>query len=206
MREILRLEGRGDHCQSNICPLCDTSDALYRCSDCFGGELYCKDCVVYLHARTPLHRLQVRFQLLRRLLYTDFYSQIWNGLFFERITLKALGLRVQLGHDANTPCTNPDASFADNFTVIDNKAIHSISLDYCACKTAQPKPVQLLRASWYPATTTDPHTAATFRVLEHFHLLTLESKILGFEQYSTLARATDNTGTVPVPVCRILMY
>lgn len=130
---------------------------------------------------------------------------MWNGIFFERVTLKSLGLRVQLGHDANNVCTNPDPSFADNFTVIDNTAIHSISLDYCGCETAQTKPVQLLRASWYPATTTDPRTAATFRVLEHFHLLTFESKVSGFEQYHTLARATDNTGTVPVPVFYLLI-
>lgn len=125
---------------------------------------------------------------------------MWNGLFFEHVTLKSLGLRVQLGHDTDTTCSNPDRSFADTFTVIDNTAIHSILLDYCGCETAQTKPVQLLHASWYPATTTNPRTAATFRVLEHFHLLTFESKVSGFEQYYTLARATDNTGTVPVPV------
>lgn len=60
MREILRLEGRGDHCRGGLCPLCESSDAVYRCSDCFGGELYCQGCIVYLHSRTPLHRLQVR--------------------------------------------------------------------------------------------------------------------------------------------------
>lgn len=59
MREILRLEGRGEHDDIDTCSLCATSPALYRCSDCFGGELYCQGCVVYLHARTPLHRLQV---------------------------------------------------------------------------------------------------------------------------------------------------
>lgn len=65
MREVLRLEGRGDHRESDICSLCETSSpALYRCNDCFGGELYCQGCIVYLHARTPLHRLQVRSQLL----------------------------------------------------------------------------------------------------------------------------------------------
>lgn len=104
---------------------------------------------------------------------------MWNGLFFERVTLKNLGLCVQLEHDANTACKSPDRSFADTFTVIDNTAIHSISLDYCGCETAQTKTVQLLRVSWYPATTTDPRTAVTFAVLEHFHLLTFELKVSG---------------------------
>ncbi|KAF7968772.1 hypothetical protein HWV62_29344 [Athelia sp. TMB] len=125
------------------------------------------------------------------------YCKLWNGMFFEHVTLKSMGMRVQLGHGVGECCSNPEASYDDNFTVIDMKAIHQIHLDYCACETAQPRHVQLLRASWYPATTIAPRTAATFRVLEHFQLLTFESKASGFALYNTLARSTDNTGTNP---------
>ncbi|KAF8958691.1 hypothetical protein BDZ97DRAFT_1923452 [Flammula alnicola] len=44
----------------------------------------------------------------------------------------------------------------------------------------------------------DPRTAATFRVLETFQMLSFTSKISAFEYYCSLARRTDNTG-VSVP-------
>jgi len=32
---------------------------LYRCTDCMGGELNCRDCTRLLHDAYPLHRFQV---------------------------------------------------------------------------------------------------------------------------------------------------
>ena len=46
-----------------------------------------------------------------------------------------------------------------------------------------------------------PRTAATFSLLEEFHLLSLESKILTYQYYNSLARRIDNTGLFPVKVC-----
>ena len=113
--------------------------------------------------------------------------------------MKSLGLRVQLGHGGIAACDNPIAAFNNDFVVIDDHGIHEISLDYCNCTTAQPKDVQLLRASWYPATVVNPKTAATFRVLERFHILNYESKASVFEFYYSLSRETNNIGgTVPV--------
>ncbi|KAF7974583.1 hypothetical protein HWV62_11966, partial [Athelia sp. TMB] len=183
LKEILRLEGRGDYIDQKICPFCpDDTLAEYRCRDCFSGELYCHRCTMLLHSRNPLHRIQK-----------------WNGMFFERVSLKSLGLRVQLGHSVGDTCSNPVPSYDNTFTVIDIQGIHQIHLDYCGCETAQARTVQLLRASWYPATTSAPRTAATFRVLEHFQILTFESKASGFALYNTLARLTDNTGTALPP-------
>ncbi|KAL6303051.1 hypothetical protein BKA93DRAFT_818202 [Sparassis latifolia] len=48
-----------------------------------------------------------------------------------------------------------------------------------------------------PATSVDPKTAATFRLLETFHLISAQSKISGYEFYTALARRTDNTGVNP---------
>jgi hypothetical protein len=77
---------------------------------------------------------------------------------------------------------------------MDTHGIHLISLDYCGCETAQTPYIQLLRNRWFPATVASPKTAATFRLLEHFHLLNLESKASAFEFYRGLMRETDNTG------------
>ncbi|KIM72073.1 hypothetical protein PILCRDRAFT_27155, partial [Piloderma croceum F 1598] len=51
---------------------------------------------------------------------------------------------------------------------------------------------QLLCACWYSATPIVPNTAATFNVLEHFHLLTFESKVSVFKFFHTLTHRTDN--------------
>lgn len=59
LQELLRLEGRGDHMHESTCAGCQTGDATYRCKDCYSPELYCSDCVVSIHARSPLHQIFV---------------------------------------------------------------------------------------------------------------------------------------------------
>ncbi|KAG1906246.1 uncharacterized protein F5891DRAFT_1125633 [Suillus fuscotomentosus] len=123
---------------------------------------------------------------------------MWNSDFFESITLKALGLHVQLGHTPGERCYNAQPVSCDEFTVIDAHGIHDVAVDFCGCETAQIRYKQLLRARWFPATTTDPRTAATFSVLELFHLLSFESKVSAYEFYHSLARRSDNTGISPI--------
>ncbi len=127
-------------------------------------------------------------------------SQRWTGTHFERVTLKSLGLRIQLGHRPGDKCYSPVKAFGDAFVVMDLHGIHEVGLDFCACASAAPTTSQLLRYRLYPATSTDPRTAATFRLLETFHLLSAQSKVSAFEFYSTLARRSDNTGTEPPKV------
>jgi hypothetical protein len=118
------------------------------------------------------------------------------GSFFQNTTLKKLGLRVQLGHSPGERCLLPRPAFNDDFVLIDTLGIHEIGLDFCSCEKAQTHTRQLLRATWFPTTTNQPRTAATFRVLEQFHILSLESKLSSYEFYHSIARLTDNTGLV----------
>jgi len=69
-----------------------------------------------------------------------------------------------------------------------------VALDYCSCEGAKSAEVQLLRYSLYPVTSMNPKSAATFRVMKFFHLLSFESKCSGYEFYNTLSRYTDNVG------------
>ncbi|KAJ7813038.1 hypothetical protein B0H14DRAFT_3090425 [Mycena olivaceomarginata] len=172
--ELLRLEGCGDHRHQSKCANCDVtaSAAMWRCRDCFTDALFCQACLVRLHRDSPLHRVEV---------WTD------AGL-FERVTLKSLGLRIQLGHGRNGICPGTD------FCIVDSNGIHEVALDFCTCGWAEDHDIQLLRARLYPATTTNPATAATFRVLRDFHLLSLEAKSSAYHFYNKLARQTDNTG------------
>jgi hypothetical protein len=120
--------------------------------------------------------------------------QNWNGTYFQNVTLKDLGLRIQLGHNIGESCQLPVWAFNNDFVLINTHAIHPIAIDFCGCTKAQSHIQQLLRVGWFPATTSDLKTAATFVVLQHFHILSFESKVSAYEFYHTLVCLTDNTG------------
>ncbi len=111
---------------------------------------------------------------------------------------------MQLGHRPGNRCYNPITASGDAFVVLDLHGIHQIGLDFCGCKGTVPTISQLLRHRWFPATSSDPRTAGTFRLLETFHLLSGQSKVSAFEFYTTMARKSDNTGTGQVKVSSYL--
>lgn len=133
-----------------------------------------------------------------------FRAQEWTGEYFKRIPLKTLGLRIQLGHKGSEQCLLPNKAFNDDLTLIDIGGIHPLALDFCGCEKAQSHVKQLLRAGWFPSTTSDPRTAAMFRVLRQYHVLSFESKASAYEFYHSLARQTDNTGLLK-PKVRFLV-
>ncbi|KAG2743102.1 hypothetical protein P692DRAFT_201841926 [Suillus brevipes Sb2] len=114
---MICLEGR---VSMGSCLECDGPNPEYKCRDCFGSELHCSDCILSVHVHHPLHRLQK-----------------WNGQYFERISLKALGLRIQLGHVTGRQCANPHRAFNDDFVIIDVLGIHEVALDFCGCAMAK---------------------------------------------------------------------
>ncbi|KAJ7435721.1 hypothetical protein B0H11DRAFT_2295375 [Mycena galericulata] len=114
-------------------------------------DLYCRACIVGVHADSPLHNVEV-----------------WKEDMFERTTLKALGLRIQLGHGKpgkgrRGRCVLASEAVDDYFVVVAANGIHEVALDLCNCSTAQPHDIQLIRARWFPATGKNPRTAATFQ-------------------------------------------
>ncbi|KAH9829181.1 uncharacterized protein C8Q71DRAFT_799831 [Rhodofomes roseus] len=181
LSELLRLEGRCGF-MSQACATCGEEDqAEVRCDDCEDLQLYCRACTIAQHRRHPFHRVKT-----------------WCGTHFRKTTLKSIGLRIQLGHRLGDQCPNPLRAFGDDFVVLDVSGVNAVAVDYCGCETAQSKPIQLLRSRLLPATGIDPKTAATFRLMELYHLLHNQSKVSGFEFYNTLVRRTDNTGTVEI--------
>ncbi|KAG0692187.1 hypothetical protein DFH29DRAFT_985899 [Suillus ampliporus] len=174
LEEFLRLEGRGDYFQG-VC-VCGEEAAIYRCQDCHGCELFCHLCMIHIHERHPLHRMER-----------------WDGISFYSVTLKSMGICLQLGHASGVQCINPLSAHNDDFVIIDYNGIYEVGLDFCGCAYAEPHIIQLLRVRLFPATTVDPKTAATFRSLEYFQMLSFESKVSAFEFYKMAARLTDNT-------------
>ncbi|KAL4259471.1 CxC2-like cysteine cluster KDZ transposase-associated domain-containing protein [Pleurotus pulmonarius] len=179
LQEFLRLEAPEDQedeqvgCSTSECP----STGLFRCPQCFDCRLFCQTCIVNRHQASPFHVVEE-----------------WNSQFFERCSLQSLGLSIQLGHPLGVLCPNPTRTYEKGFTVITSHGIVVVTLRFCDCGQAASRSVQLLRARLFPATTIDPHTAATFEVLRLFQLLTFGSKVSGFEFYTSLVRLTDNLG------------
>ncbi|KAG1841044.1 hypothetical protein DFJ58DRAFT_634837, partial [Suillus subalutaceus] len=145
--ELIRLEGRGDYASRETCQGRSEcmSEPAYCCRDCFGTELYCQACIINRHRENPLHRIE-----------------FWNGCFFEDTTLKCLGLRVQLGHPIGERCFNHSRAYDDDFVILDTNGIHELALDFCSCESVLTHIKQLLQARWYPATSANPKSAATF--------------------------------------------
>ncbi|KAF9521470.1 hypothetical protein CPB83DRAFT_823547 [Crepidotus variabilis] len=140
--------------------------------------MWCQKCVVKEHRKHHFHRIQK-----------------WNGTFFEKVSLKDLGLRRQLGHKFGETCLRPEPCFNDEFWVLDISGLHNLAIDFCGCgRGDQRHIVQLLRASLWPSTVTQPQSAATFRLLDFYEILAYESKVSIFEVYQTLVRLTNNTG------------
>ncbi|KDQ25249.1 hypothetical protein PLEOSDRAFT_1045089, partial [Pleurotus ostreatus PC15] len=181
VEEFLRLEAPSNN---HICPRCSIpveAPNQYRCPQCSDDRLFCKTCIVQQHAANPFHQVEN-----------------WNSLFFDRCTLQSLGFQLQLGHPVGETCTNPVRAFRNSFVVIASHGVIPVTLDFCGCMGHSAHDVQLLRARLFPATSTDPRTAATFEVLRLFQLLSFSSKVSAYEFYNTLSRLTNNLGD-PVP-------
>ncbi|KAG2362627.1 hypothetical protein BDR07DRAFT_1451060 [Suillus spraguei] len=97
-----------------------------------------------------------------------------------------MGLCIQLA--ISKWCILPRKAFNDDFVFIDANGIHEIGLDFCGCTTSQTHTRQLLRAGWFPSTSTNPRTATTFHVLYQYHILSFESKASAYEFYHSLDR------------------
>ena len=70
----LILEGRGRFYESCGNPQCRSElpfvSPSFRCLDCFGYALLCKECIVSVHHINPLHRIQVinhQYRICRKL-------------------------------------------------------------------------------------------------------------------------------------------
>ncbi|KAJ7601475.1 hypothetical protein DFH06DRAFT_1025950, partial [Mycena polygramma] len=71
----------------------------------------------------------------------------WNGQFWERTTLKRLGLVFQLGHGGH-PCPSP--SRQKTMTVIAANGIHRVNFCCCNCPGHPDQTVQVVNVGWLP--------------------------------------------------------
>ncbi|KAJ6471042.1 hypothetical protein C8R45DRAFT_1218231 [Mycena sanguinolenta] len=151
----------------------------YRCKECHGAKIYCRECMVEAHRLRPLCRIEA-----------------WNGTFFERRELRNLGLRVQLGHSDNQPCPRAHHD-RDKFVVIAINGFHHATLDYCQCRRSgsMPRWEQLLAFGWFSCTPDHPKSAICISTLKLFHAVSVQGKTTAYHFFNALGRITDNTGS-----------
>ncbi|KAF7317384.1 CxC2 domain-containing protein [Mycena chlorophos] len=187
---LLWHDGRGTLPEGIGCSRCgnEQRQAVARCVDCATGDLMCEDCCVDFHVEHPLH-----------------WIEIWNGTFFQRRSLHSLGLRLQLGHRPRQPCPNPTPAHS-KFVVLHINGIHLVAVDFCGCNLQRDSHhVQLLRRRWFPSTTDQPRTCATFACLDTFQTLSLKAKTTPYDYYGVLECLTDGSGLKPVSRYRVFL-
>ncbi|KAJ7774517.1 hypothetical protein DFH07DRAFT_732456 [Mycena maculata] len=183
--ELLRHDGLGDHLDHPACAFCEKEYSatlngvtrIFQCGDC-GQFLQCKDCCLSRHALMPLHTLQE-----------------WNGDFWAKASLAAVGLVYQLGH-GGFPCVYPDERVR-KLTIIEAPIIHDVRVRYCKCDKSDEADnlAQLLRNAWYPATVTDPGTCATFKTLDAFRHYNVVGNMNVHDFVHVMERTTDATAS-----------
>ncbi|KAK6992823.1 hypothetical protein R3P38DRAFT_2407559, partial [Favolaschia claudopus] len=178
--ELLRTEGLDAVGATDRCRSCGVDVGAqcrrFRCRQC-GDFMQCEVCVVG--------------GMRRFLCIVQRYE--WNGRFWVKTTLRDLGCVFQLGHGGFS-CPHP-AARARSMVVLDFPHLHTINFKYCACDKSDDANnlQQLLRNRWYPATTVDPGTCATFATLETFRLLNVVSNVNVQDFVKTMERRSDAT-------------
>ncbi|KAJ6488281.1 hypothetical protein C8R47DRAFT_1071998 [Mycena vitilis] len=210
LEEGLRREGLGYHVHHQECALCgckldadaaddpvsrdhgdaadgpaphDYGDAaekpaprIFRC-DSWGEFLQCKNCCLERHSRSPLHVISE-----------------WKGRFWETTPLISIGFVYQLGHEGGS-CKRPEAKIR-TLVVMDVNIIHTIKYRFCGCDRSDTSNNlrQILRNAWYPGSTVDPDTCATFKSLDFFRLLNVIGNVNAQDFVRTLEHNTNAMG------------
>ncbi|KAJ7841679.1 hypothetical protein B0H13DRAFT_1910144 [Mycena leptocephala] len=179
---LLRLEGRGGW-WTHGCVQCQEANPTWRCKDCFGGRLLCSSCIFEKHRDEPLHLLQE-----------------WEDDFFQPRTTQGIGLTYQLHHVRGEECPNVVlARTVQDFVVLHNNGIHTLTIQFCGCASAPRELDQLLDIGWYPATPKEPSTAATLSLLGRFHKLNLQAHLPAYNFYNVLVLLTNSAGLMKLP-------
>ncbi|KAJ7470067.1 hypothetical protein B0H11DRAFT_1730986 [Mycena galericulata] len=196
---FLRRDGLGDYLHNPTCGLCGVvysgTKRFFRCAPC-GEFLQCEDCLKTRHQLNPLHCIK------------EWTGDHWteatlSGTLPDRAGRVGVGLVYQLGHHGK-PCKFPGAQ--RSMVVMDVRGIFSLQIRYCGCEKSEHTNNlgQLLGNAWYPATTVDPETCATFEVLDQFRLLNVVGNCNVHDFVGTLERLTDPLMTASVPYSFLL--
>ncbi|KAK0493407.1 hypothetical protein EDD18DRAFT_1108187 [Armillaria luteobubalina] len=123
------------------------------------GRLFCKVCIVSLHVACPTHVVQG-----------------WNGSYFDKVSLRDLGMQYQVRHLAGEICPHPRPAFESTMSPWTSVPACGNVHSPCSCKAH----------GFSLAMDTEPCTAIMTMALEQFQMLTFMGKILAYEYYHSL--------------------
>lgn len=200
----MALEGHGR--MHRKCSGCGVAAPAFRCKNCVMGPLFCQTCLVMRHALNPLHIVEVcsfYFLLVSSIKYA---VSALEWYFFEKTTLKNIGLHAQLGNHINHNCPTWEPSHRE-FVIIHTNSIHEVTVNFCWHDTSKHN-IQLLRLGWWPTMPLNPKTCATLDCLKQFQFLNLQGKLISCSYYKSLHYLTDNMelNEIPVSITMIFLY
>ncbi|TEB10132.1 hypothetical protein FA13DRAFT_1759812 [Coprinellus micaceus] len=190
------------------CHNCQDLPVTYRCLACTSKKYLCWTCCGRLHERHPMHRVER-----------------WTGTHWEPTWLWRLGVSVQLGHCGRRcpraptchhlpappllPALN-DTSYGASpegrrlngspvLVVVHTNGVHHLPFVKCNCMGSDEFHIQLLRAGFYPATSSETRTVFTFELLDLYHIETLACHTAANSFYGKLWRLTNETFPSSVP-------
>ncbi|KAI0027460.1 hypothetical protein K488DRAFT_61527 [Vararia minispora EC-137] len=166
---------------------CDTDiKRTVVCRDCDQRLPTCESCFIDAHRNCPTH-----------------WAMLWNseGGYFVRHDISQLAphrtpgdiYAIQLGRHYGGTCSYPGEAIP--FTLVDLNGVHGTRIRFCKCCGAPEKHRQLMQAGFFPGTIARPQTAFTFRLMKHYHIQHLESKISAYDYIGSARRFTDNVFT-----------
>lgn len=161
---------------------------LYRCRECWGDIILCKDCIVEAHQTMPFHNLEQ---------WDEDYS------YFKRVSPGELGLAIYCRHPGATcPLAGDDERHP--MRIVDRNGLFLLDVYECLCDGAPEFWEQLLLMRLFPATYDRPETAFTFAVLKDCQTFNFAAKVSQWDYWGTVQRKTDGVQWKKVPVSTAL--
>ena len=172
------------HCSS--CSPKTPLDTVYRCKECWKGQIYCRGCMVASHIGNPFHVVE---EWTAR-------QKLW-----VRKTLGELNLVIRLGgHDGERCPSRVD--LPRNICVVTMRGVQEAKIEFCLCSREKggraPDYMQLLEAGLWPGTWELPRTAFSLDVLDSFRRFSTQGNITAQDFLNTIVRQTD--GVIPSSV------
>ncbi|KAH6867493.1 hypothetical protein BKA70DRAFT_1380025 [Coprinopsis sp. MPI-PUGE-AT-0042] len=180
------------------CERCGSTEAIWRCLDCFACPTMCRECLRSVHQSSPFHRVE-----------------IWSTTHFEPSWLWRTDVASSSTDDVLVQDDNYD-TFTSTFdhgarpphrtvegakvvVVLHSNGVHHCLFHTCQCPNSKPERQQFLAYGLYPASLKDVRTVATFSLLDDHHMSTVECHTSTYAFYNRLCRVTNKAFPQTVP-------
>ena len=166
-------------------------ETIYRCKECWKGQLYCRGCMVASHRSNPLHIVEE----------WTVSQKIW-----VRKTLEELDMVIRVGGHEGGPCPSR-VNFSRKVCVVTMQGVQEAQFEFCECRTGGGNPtadyVQLLETGLWPGSWAMPRTVFSLDVLDTFKRFSTQGNITAQDFLATLVRQTDGVTPSSVKVRQI---